>query len=564
MKSDSNINLPPEDIAGSSRQDASLTQENDTLKQELDSLTQENVALSQQNVALSQESAALSQENASLRASLSQLKSGEAALERAVTERKQAEEALRLGEERFRLLIENARDAILRLTLLPALSLEYVSPSVAAITGYTPEEFYADPELIFKAVYPEDLAQLVKISPRELERPLTTRMIKKDGTIIYTEHYLTPIFGKTGELTAIEGITRDVTERKQAEEALSLSEERFSRVFRASPCMMAIVSLPDYRFVDVNRHWLNTIGCAYDEVIGKTVTEYGHWSDAQTQQVIGSLDESGSAYNREIRFRTRQGKERQGLWSGEIITINGERCLLGVTRDITELKQLQQEMARLDRLNLVGEMAAGIAHEIRNPMTVIRGYLQMLQLLEEFAPHSKRFDTMIEEIDRVNAIITEFLSLARNTPSDLKKQSINTILAALLPLIQVDAAKNGIAVSTDLGDTPELELDEKQIRQLVLNLVRNGIEAMSRYGELTIKTRRKKDGVVLMVKDRGEGIPPDALEKLGTPFFTTKEGGTGLGLPICYRIAESHNASIQVKTTLKGTIFMVHFKQKIS
>jgi signal transduction histidine kinase len=217
-------------------------------------------------------------------------------------------------------------------------------------------------------------------------------------------------------------------------------------------------------------------------------------------------------------------------------------------------------MARLDRLNLMGEIAAGIAHEIRNPMTVVRGYLQIMQLEEDLASHNKRFDTMIEELDRANAIITEFLSLARNAPSNLKKQSINSILTSLLPLIQADAAEHGITISLSLSDTPEINLDEQQIRQLILNLVRNGIEAMSRHGELTIKTCMKKNRVVLSIKDRGNGIPPDVLEKLGTPFFTTKEQGTGLGLPVCYRIAESHNARIEIKTGKRGTTFMVSFQ----
>ncbi len=166
---------------------------------------------------------------------------------------------------------------------------------------------------------------------------------------------------------------------------------------------------------------------------------------------------------------------------------------------------------------------------------------------------------MIEEIDRANAIITEFLSLARNAPPNLKKQSINSILTALVPLIQTDATKHGIAISLSLSDTPEINLDEKEIRQLVLNLVRNGIEAMPGHGELTIKTRKNKDRVVLSIKDRGKGIPPEVLEKIGTPFFTTKEKGTGLGLPVCFRIAESHNARIEIKTGKRGTTFMVSF-----
>jgi PAS domain S-box-containing protein len=238
----------------------------------------------------------------------------------------------------------------------------------------------------------------------------------------------------------------------------------------------------------------------------------------------------------------------------------GEALVLCVSRDITERKKYEKEMARLDRLNLMGEIAAGIAHEIRNPMTVVRGYLQIMQLKEDLASHNKRFDTMIEELDRANAIITEFLSLARNAPSNLKKQSINSILTSLLPLIQADAAEHGITISLSLSDTPEINLDEQQIRQLILNLVRNGIEAMSRHGELTIKTCMKKNRVVLSIKDRGNGIPPDVLEKLGTPFFTTKEQGTGLGLPVCYRIAESHNARIEIKTGKRGTTFMVSFQ----
>ncbi len=227
---------------------------------------------------------------------------------------------------------------------------------------------------------------------------------------------------------------------------------------------------------------------------------------------------------------------------------------------ISEKKRYEQELARLDRLNLVGEMAAGIAHEVRNPMTVVRGYLQLLQNEEELAAYGKRFTIMIEELDRANSIVSEFLALARNTPSDMTRQSINSILIALSPLIKADATKNGIAVSMNLSDIPELNLDERKIRQLILNLTRNGLEAMRKKGVLTIETYADVDEVVLAVKDQGEGIPPEVLEKLGTPFFTTKDQGTGLGLSVSYRIAEYHNAKIQIETGPAGTAFMVRFK----
>jgi PAS domain S-box-containing protein len=281
---------------------------------------------------------------------------------------------------------------------------------------------------------------------------------------------------------------------------------------------------------------------------------------------------SGMDYEQLLETGTvRQGIERQVsrrdgtvIWASENVRAvrddQGQTLYFeGTMQDITERKKYQQEIARLDRLELMGKIAGGIAHEIRNPMTVVRGYLQMLQFKEEFASQHQRFETMIGEIDRANAIITEFLSLAKDKPEEMKRQNINSIVAALVPLIQADVAKNQVAVSVDLAEVPDVNLDEKEIRQVVLNLVRNGLEAMPQNGKLTIKTSSMQDRVILSIKDQGTGIPPEVLEKLGTPFFTTKETGTGLGLSICYRIAESHNARIEVETGKNGTTFMVSF-----
>jgi signal transduction histidine kinase len=229
-----------------------------------------------------------------------------------------------------------------------------------------------------------------------------------------------------------------------------------------------------------------------------------------------------------------------------------------------ELQQAELEMTRLDRLNLVGEMAAGIAHEIRNPMTVVRGYLQLLQLREEYAADRGCFGVMIEEIDRANSIITEFLALAKKAPVEMKKQSLNETLAALLPLLQAEATGAGMSLNLELGDIPALDLDEKLIRQVVLNLVRNGIEAMPDKGVLTIKTYASGNEVMLAVKDQGDGIGPEALEKIGTPFFSTKEKGTGIGLAVCYKIAERHNARIKIDTGEGGTTFAVCFQTDLS
>jgi signal transduction histidine kinase len=168
---------------------------------------------------------------------------------------------------------------------------------------------------------------------------------------------------------------------------------------------------------------------------------------------------------------------------------------------------------------------------------------------------------MITELDRANSIITEYLSLANDKPLSQSPRSLNEIVEILFPLLESDALLQGKWIVAELAaDIPDLPLDGREIRQLILNLVRNGLEAMLSGERLTIGTVVEDDHVILFVQDQGSGIPPEVVGKLGTPFLTTKEKGTGLGLPICYNIAHRHGAKIDIKTSPQGTTFSVHFK----
>ena len=231
----------------------------------------------------------------------------------------------------------------------------------------------------------------------------------------------------------------------------------------------------------------------------------------------------------------------------------------GIIRDITMRKNLEQMTALFDRMNMVGSMAATVAHEIRNPMTTVRGYLQVLARKEKYQADAEKFTLMIEEIDRANAIIREYLSLSREKLVNLKKCSLNRLIESLFPLIQANATSAKVYARLDLAELPELLLDENEIRQLLLNLARNAIEAMPSGGALTVRTGREDGQVVLAVSDEGTGIPPAILDTLGTPFITTKDTGTGLGLPICYQIAHRHTAQIKIATGHEGTTFFIYF-----
>ncbi|MCY0874768.1 MAG: ATP-binding protein [Firmicutes bacterium] len=220
--------------------------------------------------------------------------------------------------------------------------------------------------------------------------------------------------------------------------------------------------------------------------------------------------------------------------------------------------QFATEMMRLDKLNLVGEMAAGIGHEVRNPLTTVRG---LLQLMEQRADDRSKahYRIMISEIDRANAIITEYLSLAKQSIFNPKHQNINELIESLYPLVQADATIGNKQVQLSLSPVPDLLLDSGQIRQMLLNFLRNGLEAMSEGGTVTIGTYAEGDHVRLLIQDSGGGIPDHVMEKLGTPFVTTKENGTGLGLAVCYAIARNHYATIHLDTGAGGTSIHVRF-----
>lgn len=229
------------------------------------------------------------------------------------------------------------------------------------------------------------------------------------------------------------------------------------------------------------------------------------------------------------------------------------------------LKYIGQQSARmmqLDRLNIIGEMAAGIAHEVRNPMTTVRGMLQFLGSKKELAVHKDKFELMICELDRANSIISEFLSIARNRNLEFVTKKLNEVVEDIQPLLEADALRNNCQIQLCLTETPPVLMDPNSIRQLILNLVRNSMDAMPQGGVIRISIRTHEDStkVLLSVQDQGVGIPPEYQAKLGTPFFTTKENGTGLGLAVCYRIAQRHRALVTVESLAgQGTTFTIQF-----
>jgi two-component system, sporulation sensor kinase E len=361
-------------------------------------------------------------------------------------------------------------------------------------------------------------------------------------------------------LIANKKLRKEIDERKKIVEDLRLSQEHFYRIFESSPCLIEIRSLTDGRYINVNSSWLNYTGYSNEEVIHQNTSIIHLTTDLNNEEENQRLETKGNIRNANIQYQTKSGEIREGLLSTEIFEIQSEPCIMKVITDITERIHLEREMTRLDRLNLIGAMAAGIAHEIRNPMTTVRGFLELSKSDPKHLT-IKYIDLMLGELKRANSIITEYLNLAKNKLSYKTLQNLNPIIEGLYPLIQAEALRTGKSIILELDNCPDLFLDEKEISQLILNLSLNGLDAMKSGGKLVIKTYIEEETAILEVKDEGCGIKSELLQEIGTPFFTTKDTGTGLGLAICYSIAKRHNAKIDLKTSEQGTSFFIRFNE---
>lgn len=332
--------------------------------------------------------------------------------------------------------------------------------------------------------------------------------------------------------------------------------QQFVRVFNASPSLLAICRERDFMYVEANDAWLDALGYARNEIVGWTEDALNILLSEMQKKRVGTMT---AGNHEEFRVRTKQGEILEWLMSKAEIEMDGEACFLLTAVDRTLFKQLEKEITRIDRLNLVGEMATSIGHEIRNPLTTVRGFLQLFQRKERYLQDRENINLMIEELDSANTIITEFLSLAKNRNINLRPVSLNRIITELHPLIYAAAVRQGVEVSLELEDVPTVLADENEIRRLILNLAQNAREAISESGSIVISTRMVDEQVVLSVSDTGKGIPPEVYNKLGTPFVSTKDQGPGLGLAVCYRIAERHRARIIVDTSPAGTTFSLSF-----
>jgi len=498
---------------------------------------------------------------------------------RDISERTRAYELLRLSEERFSAAFLSSPDAFSLSRLCDCVFLD-INESFTELHGYRLEEIVGKSSLELNLwVNQADRELMVqRLRNNNVVRDQEVQFRHKNGQIQtgLTSSALIVVHGEECLLMFV----RDITNRKQAEEQLRLSEEKFSSAFKASPDSVNLNRLTDGTYLEVNEGFCAITGYSQEEVVGKSSLDLNIWVFPEDRQrLIQELRQHGVVKNLETQFRCKDGSIITGQMSACIITVNGEQCLLNITRDVSERKQYEEKLKQArrdaDAANRAkSEFLANMSHEIRTPMNGIIGMAQLLQFTELSQEQQEYLQCLESSTKNLLTLLNDILDLSKIESGKIEleqmlfslRQSIQDVVTTQISLIR----QKQLQLTTDLPDElPELLYgDPLRVKQILLNLLGNAIK-FTETGRITIAIRITgcQDNsltLCLSVSDTGIGMTQEELSRIFSPFeqadnsTTRKYGGTGLGLAICRRLVELMGGRIwAVSEPAKGSCFSV-------
>jgi two-component system sporulation sensor kinase A len=463
-----------------------------------------------------------------------------------ITEEVRAHEEFVKTKEHLESFITTTTDAIYLIDHEGIVS--RVNAAFERIYGWSAAEIVGQPFHLL--VPPEFEAEIEELGRRlQVDGHLTdyeTVRMRKDGTRVDVSITVSVIHDASGEWM-MAGIGREITERKRVETALREIEALHRLITENTTDIIALYD-NDFVLQYVSPSVKDIFGIEAQDYIGRYNVDQVHPDD--NQLVIESLKllyQKKEPLQREYRQRHADGHyvwiDMKGM---PVFDANGEVVSsVVIGRDITERRRTEELLRKSDKLAVVGQLAAGVAHEIRNPLTSIKGFAQLLK--GRFAEYDHYFDIMLSELDRIEFIMNEFLVLAKPQAVKFGQTDLRDLLGDITALLETQAIINNVQIFTDYAaDLPLITCEVNRLKQVFVNVLKNAIEAMPNGGDLMIFTERDgSEAVRVRVVDNGCGIHPDRIPKLGEPFYTTKERGTGLGLMVSSKIVKDHHGDIR-------------------
>jgi PAS domain S-box-containing protein len=434
------------------------------------------------------------------------------------------------------------------------------------MAGYgNPQEVVGRP---LDVIVPPEEWERVKARLKNLQEvgdsnpPVERLILRKDGSRMTIEavSFTTLFEGKK----AVVVVMRDLAEKKAAEEKIRKVEERFQRVYENSPIGIALIDL-DAKILSANLKFCSILGYPSGGLDGKSIVEITHPDDLgndleQTKRIFaGEID----SYQIRKRYFHKDGRVIWGHLTATVVRDPSGRILygLGMVEDITEAQKTQELLMKFERLSTIGEMAAGIAHEIRNPLATISAAAQLMKRREKGDGKNMEFlDAILEQTKRLDQLILDTLSFARAEKQvDKEPISLKGALEGALRLCQVQFGPTHSKVQVAWDNPAEdkrVLVNFQRVQQILINLILNAYQVMPEGGTLGLSLREKDGWALVRVSDTGPGVKPEDRGRIFEPFFTTKSTGSGLGLAISQRVAEQHGGKIELEfLEPRGTAF---------
>ncbi|MEF3307546.1 PAS domain S-box protein [Paenibacillus sp. GYB004] len=479
-----------------------------------------------------------------------------------ITADKKMKEELKRLTERHELILNTMVDGVYGLDM--DRRTVFWNKAAEAMTGFAAEELigrkahgYVHHSYPDGSPYEEDDCPVYSVLDDPRTHTISEDMLwRKDGTSFFVEYTVSPIMGSSSDSAAAVVTFRDITERKRHENALLQSEAQYRTLVENLPDALIVVK--EDKSVYANDTAVRMLGGSRKEdVLRRTVFEKVSPECMELDRLIQApeCEEQLPLQSSEHRFKRPDGQMRDI----DIITFSawyeGSPARYMLMRDVTELKQARELIQRSEKLAVAGELAAGIAHEIRNPLTAIKGFIQLMK--ERISP--SYYEVIQSEISRIELITGELLMLSRPQAILYQPRNMAVLLDHVATLLETQAIMCNVVIVRRYNTASlNVSCDENQVKQVFINLVKNAIEAMPEGGTVTLEARMEADELLIAVRDEGIGIPEDKLGKLGQPFYTTKDKGTGLGLMISMNIIEHHEGRVRVYSQVgKGTEFQV-------
>ncbi|NRD79332.1 PAS domain S-box protein [Bacillus sp. BRMEA1] len=431
-------------------------------------------------------------------------------------------------------------------------NVDYRGKKDSELAEYT--SFYAD-ALRYCEVSDEEAWLNGKITRIEEVLPVPDGSVKTFDTI------KVPLFHPDGSRHGMVIIGRDITEYKKMAQQLAESQQQYKSLFEYSPDIVYMMDLHG-NFTNINSHFELITGFKREEMIGKNVSELlPKKYKSHIQKFISSVTEEIKPIMYEIKVPDANENTIILQCTTVPIVINGQITgIIGYGRDVTNIRKTEERLRRTEKLSVVGELSASVAHEIRNPLTSLKGFVQLLKVEDE--RHQFYYQIMLDELNRINHIVGELLLLAKPQHLKMTTAVIQKLLTDVLSLLNTEASLYNVQIDAKLPEEDILlECEPNQLKQLFINLIKNAIEASVNGGMIKINLNKKnQDTLVITIKDNGIGISKERLKRLGEPFYSSKEKGTGLGLTVSYRIVQSHKGTIQFESQKHhGTMVSVSF-----